>query len=189
MSRRTAFPLVLALTWVLAGCSGAPAPPADAPPAADAPSFPLVNESGFPGALGAMIERPFTGDLDGMAARRMVRVGVTFNRTHYFIDQGTQRGISVAHMRQFESNLNAARRTGHLRIRVVFVPLSRDALLPALVSGRVDAVAAQLTITPERPVGAAGVRPGIEQLCRQPAHPERPAPGRGTVAGDDRRCS
>ena len=126
-----------------------PLPPPDAQ-AADEPLPPLASEVGLSGALRGMIEEPFTGDLDRMEARRLIRVGVTFNRTHYFVDRGSQGGLSFAFLRQFETNLNTARRTGHLRIHVVPVPLPRDALLPALVAGRVDAVAAQLTITPER---------------------------------------
>jgi membrane-bound lytic murein transglycosylase MltF len=34
------------------------------------------------------------GDLDEMVKRRLVRIGVTFNRTFYFIDKGMQRGVS-----------------------------------------------------------------------------------------------
>ena len=133
-----------------ASVAQAPAPPAATAPVDDEPLPPLASEVGLSGALRAMVNQPFTGDLDRMEGRRLIRVGVTFNRTHYFVDRGTQGGLSFAHLRQFETNLNASRRTGHLRIHVMPVPLPRDSLLPALVSGRVDAVAAQLTITPER---------------------------------------
>ena len=154
--------LLFALVLWASGCSNSASPPvaasdAQAPTtgtqaasAANEPLLPLASESELPESLRAVIDRPFTGDLDGMEERRMIRVGVTFNRTHYFVDRGTQRGLSYAHLKQFETNLNAARRTGHLRNHVVFVPLSRELLLPALTSGRVDVVAAQLTITPER---------------------------------------
>src|SRR5262245_4163336 len=54
------------------------------------PLLPLAHESALPEALRAMIGTPFSGDLDEMEARRMIRVGVTFNRTHYFVDRGTQ---------------------------------------------------------------------------------------------------
>ena len=37
---------------------------------------------------------PFTGDFDEMVKRRVIRAGVVFNRTQYFIDQGVQRGMS-----------------------------------------------------------------------------------------------
>ena len=39
---------------------------------------------------------------------------------------------------------------GHLKVSVVFVPLSRDDLLPALMDGRGDLVMGNLTVTPER---------------------------------------
>ena len=160
---------LLALALCLSGCSrSAPQPAAvtDTPaprragddrarsrsrsPVAEDPLPPLATEAGLTDSLRAIIDRPFTGDLDEMEARRMIRVGVTFNRTHYFVDRGTQRGLSYEYLKQFETNLNAARRTGNFPVHVVFVPLPRDMLLPALTSGRVDAVAAQLTITPER---------------------------------------
>jgi hypothetical protein len=45
-----------------------------------------------------------------MVQRRLIRAGVVFNRTQYFIDKGVQRGIS------YES-LNARRRPGAVSIR------------------------------------------------------------------------
>ena len=42
------------------------------------------------------------------------------------------------------------RKTKHLRVIVVFIPASRDELLPALVAGRGDIAAANLTITPKQ---------------------------------------
>lgn len=114
------------------------------------PLPPLAFESSVPEGLRDLIGAPFTGDLDEMEARRIIRVGVAFNRTHYFVDQGTQRGMTVAYLREFENALNTARRTRNLRIHVVIVPLPRELLLPALTEGRIDAVAAQWTITPER---------------------------------------
>jgi membrane-bound lytic murein transglycosylase MltF len=128
-----------------AGLAGTPAAPVQ-----DAPLEPLAHESELPESLRALLDRPFTGDLDGMEARRMIRVGVTFNRTHYFVDNGTQRGLTFEYLKRFEDELNAARKTRNLRIHVVMVPMSRDQLLPALAAGRLDAVAAQKTITDER---------------------------------------
>lgn len=107
-------------------------------------------ETALPDPIRELVGRPFTGDLDEMEARRMIRVGVPFNRTHYFIDQGTQRGLTVAFLREFENDLNTARKTRNFRIHLVMVPLPRDMLLPALIDGRLDAVAAQKTITAER---------------------------------------
>jgi membrane-bound lytic murein transglycosylase MltF len=124
-----------------------PGPPGEAD---EASLPPLAYESGLPESLRAMIGGPFTGDLDEMKARRMIRVGVTFNRTHYFVDNGTQRGLTFAYLKRFEEQLNAARTPRNLHIHVVVVPMQRDRLMPALTAGQIDAVAAQWTITPER---------------------------------------
>jgi len=114
------------------------------------PPPPLAYESALPEPLREMLERPFIGDLDGMETRRMIRVGVTYNRTHYFVDRGSQRGLTFAYLKRFEDGLNAARKTRNFRIQVIAVPMARDRLLGALTGGQIDAVAAQWTITPER---------------------------------------
>jgi membrane-bound lytic murein transglycosylase MltF len=94
--------------------------------------------------------QPFTGDFDQLIERRAIRVGVTFNRTHYFIDQGQERGITYESLKLFENDLNADLKTGNVKVHVVIVPMSRDQLYPALASGKVDMVAAMVTVTPER---------------------------------------
>lgn len=91
------------------------------------------------------------GDLDGMHERRLIRVGTTFSQTHYFLDGARQRGLVPAAMREFETHINQHIGTPRaLRVRIAIVPLRRDALLPALVDGHIDIVAANLTVTPER---------------------------------------
>jgi len=39
----------------------------------------------------SIITKPFTGDFNQMVSRRLIRVGVTRNRTFYFVDKGVQR--------------------------------------------------------------------------------------------------
>ncbi len=97
-----------------------------------------------------VLAEKWTGDLDGMVKRRRIRVLVAYSRTHYFIDKGQQRGIAYDAFKKFEDELNLKRKTGHLRVNVVFIPVSRDELLPALVEGRGDVAAASLTVTPAR---------------------------------------
>jgi membrane-bound lytic murein transglycosylase MltF len=98
----------------------------------------------------SLLDQEFTSDLDDMVKRRLVRAGVVFNRTQYFIDKGEQRGISYESIKLFEEQLNKRLKTGLLKVHVAIVPLSRDQLFPSLASGKVDFVAAALTITPER---------------------------------------
>ncbi len=118
--------------------------------AVDQPLPPLPYESAIPPSVLDLVTRPFLGDFESMAERRMIRAGVAYNRTHFFVEQGVQRGMTHAYLKEFERVVNATRRTRNMRIHVVFVPMARDELLPALVEGRVDIVAAQLTAIPER---------------------------------------
>jgi membrane-bound lytic murein transglycosylase MltF len=104
----------------------------------------------LPEAARLLINTPFAGDFDEMVARRTIRVGVTFNRTHYFIDRGQERGLTFESLKLFENDLNTDLKRGTLRVHVVIVPMSRDQLYPALNSGTVDMVAAMVTVTPER---------------------------------------
>ena len=91
-----------------------------------------------------------TGDLDRMIAKRRIRVLLVYSKTFYFIDRGRQRGATYDFMRAFEDDLNRRLGSGHLRVQVVFIPVSRDELIPGLVQGRGDIAAANLTITDER---------------------------------------
>jgi len=107
-------------------------------------------EAQLPAGLRAKIAAPFKGDLDAMIERRLIRVAATFNRTAYFLDGGVQRGLSYEYVKLYEDKLNESLGKGHPRVFVVLLPIPRDKLLPNLNEGKVDMVAAQLTITPER---------------------------------------
>jgi membrane-bound lytic murein transglycosylase MltF len=102
------------------------------------------------------IQKPWTGDLDGMIQHRVIRVLTVYSKTFYFHDKGVQRGTAVDAFQLFETELNkklAAKKQlkqKALKVRVVFVPVRRDQLLPGLVAGKGDIAAANLTITPER---------------------------------------
>jgi len=92
----------------------------------------------------------WTGDLDGMIQRRMIRVLVPYSKTLYFVDRATQRGLVCDSFRMFEGDLNKKLKARHIKTHVLFVPVSRDDIIPALLEGRGDIAAANLTITPER---------------------------------------
>jgi len=104
----------------------------------------------LPPEVRPLLDQTFTGDFDEMVKRRIIRAGVVYNRTQYFIDRGVQRGISYESVNLFEEQLNKRLKTGLLKVQVAIVPLARDQLFPALEAGKVDFVAAALTITPER---------------------------------------
>jgi membrane-bound lytic murein transglycosylase MltF len=98
--------------------------------------------------LGLLSEMPqWQGDLDGMTAQGFVRVVTTFNRTLFFLDGGRPRGAVQEWLREFEDFLNEGRTK---RIKVLTIPVSRDQLLPAILDGRADLIATNLTVTNER---------------------------------------
>jgi membrane-bound lytic murein transglycosylase MltF len=125
------------------------ATPAAAGTDAETPLPPSQVEASLPPMVRDAMMKPFKGDLDAMVARRLVRVGVTFNRTYYYVDKGAQRGVSYDYGQLIEERLNKVYKTGNdNRIHVVFVPLPRQLLLDALLEGRVDLVSAQVTVRP-----------------------------------------
>jgi membrane-bound lytic murein transglycosylase MltF len=102
------------------------------------------------------ITKPWKGDLDQMVERRMIRVLVVPSKTFYFNDKGTQRGINYETFELIDKELNKqlARdkklKGRHLKVKFFFVPTARDKIFSALMEGRGDIAAANLTITPER---------------------------------------
>jgi len=92
--------------------------------------------------------RPWTGDLDAMIKRRIIRALVPHSKTHYFVEKGQPRGVAYDALKAFEDQLNKKR--GPIKVNVVFLPSSRDKLIPDLLAGLGDVVVAGLTITPER---------------------------------------
>jgi membrane-bound lytic murein transglycosylase MltF len=124
-------------------------------------------EKGRLGLTLSDVMAPWTGDLDGMVGRRMIRVLTTFSKTQYFVDRGTPRGTAYDQGRLLEDALNAKLGTGSIKVNVQFVPLSRDQLMPALLEGKGDIVMADLTVTPERQTIVDFVDPwiaGVEEI-------------------------
>ena len=159
---RTSVSTIVVAALALAGAGGCSGHQSDVPvkqakdaavqqPAAEAsPEGAPSPYDALPEAVRSVIDKPFTGDFDAMAKRRMIRVAVTFNRTHYFIDKGQQRGLTYESLTKFETDLNPPKTAPNAMVHVVFVPLQRDQLYPALINGKVDMVAAMIAVTPER---------------------------------------
>jgi len=139
--------LIIVTVSALAGaCSGS----APAPDGAKTAETGTVPESALPEDVRGLVDRTFAGDLNAMVGRRLIRAGVPFNRTFFFIDKGTPRGLSYEYLTRFEEELNKSRKTGNLKVHIVMLPMPRDALIPALQAGKIDLVVAQLTVTPTR---------------------------------------
>ena len=112
------------------------------------PSAPLAQTDEVKEVL--KLNEVWTGDFDGMAERRVIRALVVHNKMLYFLDSGTQRGASYDLLKEFEKFVNKKLKTGTLKINVMFIPVTRDQLLPALTEGRGDIAVGNLTVTPER---------------------------------------
>ena len=92
----------------------------------------------------------WTGDLDGMIQRRVIRILTAYSKTQYFIDQGTPRGLVSDMASMFEEDLNKKLKNKNIRVHVMILPVSHDDLIPALLEGRGDIVAAGTMITDPR---------------------------------------
>jgi hypothetical protein len=76
---------------------------------------------------------PWTGDVDGMVERRVIRVLLVPNRTNYFLDGAVQRGVTYDTMVEFEKFINKRLGRGKQKVHIVMLPVARDLLMPALL--------------------------------------------------------
>ncbi|MGB5248899.1 MAG: transglycosylase SLT domain-containing protein [Gammaproteobacteria bacterium] len=107
----------------------------------------------------------WTGDLDGMRQRRLIRVAVPNSGFFYYIDNGRQRGTVAESIRLLEKFVNTRfGLKGSSRIKVIAVPLTRDRLLPALVSGEADIASGGLTVTRSRSEEIAFSKPILTDI-------------------------
>ena len=141
--RRIGFLMLLPVAWLIAGVSYAQAP-AKPPAKSAAPA----GEKEY--ALPNVAKRNWTGDLDGMVKRRQIRILTAYSKTFYFVDRGVQRGLAYDLGQIFETELNKKLKTKNIKVHVLYVPVDRDEIIPALLEGRGDVAMANLTMTPER---------------------------------------
>lgn len=107
---------------------------------------------------------PYTGDLEAISERGIIRVLVTPSRTHFQIVNGRQRGRTADAIVMFEQFLN--QRIAPQRVSLVLIPSSETSLVPDLVAGQAD-IAASLLRTFERDDQVAFAKPwrtGIREL-------------------------
>ena len=111
--------------------------------------------------------RPWTGDLDGMLERGVVRILVPLSPTLFYQSKGESVGAEAEIGSELEKALNVRHGSPTKKIRVLFVPTARGRLLDDLRAGRGDIAAANLTITPERQAIVDFARPwatGIKEI-------------------------
>ena len=90
------------------------------------------------------------GDLDSMIARRYIRVLVPYSKTYYYVEGMKRYGLAYELLNLFEKELNRQLHFNPPKVRIIFIPVSREHILPLLTSGHADMIASGYTITPER---------------------------------------
>jgi hypothetical protein len=95
MNTTTRWLFFVLMTALAAGCSRpeeAPPTASTANPPAEEALPPPVYESALPEDMRSQVDSTFTGDLDEMIKRRIVRVAMPFNRSFYFSTRASSAG-------------------------------------------------------------------------------------------------
>ena len=101
--------------------------------------------------LGSHISDKELNDLPDIIGSRYFRVLTTRNAFDYHIYQGRPRGYQYEVVKAFTERLNKAYPAkGSVKIQFELIPVDYDQLIPMLLEGKGDMVAANLTITDER---------------------------------------
>lgn len=105
---------------------------------------------------------PFTkawsGDLDGILERRVVRILTVYQLGSYFLDGPVQKGMTYDLAKMFETFLNEHQGSGHVKIHVVLIPVEFDQLFDGLVQGYGDIAIAGISSMEARGLAAIDIR-------------------------------
>jgi membrane-bound lytic murein transglycosylase MltF len=96
------------------------------------------------------IWQPWHGDWEEMVERRLIRAVVPFGGYQFYYQAGRPRGATWELLQRFEQHINETLGRGNIKVYVVAIPVNRDELIPALLDGHADLIAADLTMTDER---------------------------------------
>ncbi len=91
-----------------------------------------------------------TDDYDQLLKNRGLRVLTPYNKTFYFLDGATEKGLSYEAIKGFEEYINKQQKTKHLQFHIIIIPTERELLLSRLNEGFGDIAVGNLTITDER---------------------------------------
>src|SRR6476646_10884556 len=81
------------------------------------------------------------GYLDSMISRRYIRVLVPYSKTYYYVEGMKRYGLAYELLNLFETELNRQLHFNPPRVRIIFIPVSREQILPLLTSGHADMIA------------------------------------------------
>jgi membrane-bound lytic murein transglycosylase MltF len=149
--------LFLLLLSLLVACGDArdtdSTDPASSPPAAPrdaAPSNPVAPQEGESLQEPYVFREVWTGDLDVMEERRVIRILTVYSPGRYYMDRSEEKGLVKEVAVLLEKFINKRLQRKHVIVHVVVIPVARSQLIPALLEGRGDLILAGLSITPER---------------------------------------
>ncbi len=125
------------------------ASPADPAPEEDVEVFLRSIDDLVPDRLTALTTSWY-GDLDGMVARRVIRTLVLSGGPQFFYYDGRPRGMIAELLGILQKEINVTLDRGLDQVEILPMPVSRDRLIPALLEGEADLIAADLTITDYR---------------------------------------
>ena len=179
--------LAAALLLIVSACGDSAEPGRTQPPVANEPPPPASDatepDSAAPAAEAEPAEledmpspgellpvpfrkiwEPWFGDWDGMIERRLVRAVVPFGGYHFYYDAGVPRGATWELLQRLEQHINDTLKRRNIKIYVVAIPVNRDELIPALLDGHADLIAADLTITDDRAAQLQFSRPWLTNV-------------------------
>jgi len=143
--------LVAVVMAVFEAFGSSPSESEDFGPAGRAASLPIEEvEPQGDWRSGVRLDEVWMGDLDAIAERGRLRVLTTYSMTNYFLEGARPRGLTYELVEEFVKNLNEKLGLRSRPISAVFIPMSRDRLIPELAAGRGDLAAANLTATEAR---------------------------------------
>jgi membrane-bound lytic murein transglycosylase MltF len=168
MGRRDLFPVVLCLLPLVFGCGPGELeqPPGsgtlDEGPADEGASAetdasvreprPIEPPDLGEDPLGRHLGERYPAALESVIEKRFLRVLTSRNEFDFFIHRGEHGGLQYEMVRDFTAFLNERHAAGRRELPIQFelIPVDDDMLIPLLLDGAADLVAARLTITPER---------------------------------------
>ena len=81
---------------------------------------------------------------------RGIRVLVSYNATNYFVVKSQQHGLEYELMENFAKDLNKHHKSANKKRHMIYISVPFNQLIPSLLAGKGDIIAAGLTVTPWR---------------------------------------
>ena len=111
-----------------------------------------MAETGAADSMGKALENLIVDRTTDPIAKnhRAIRVLVSYNATNYFVVKSQQHGLEYELMENFAKDLNKHHKQADKKRHMVYISVPFDQLIPSLLAGKGDIIAAGLTVTPWR---------------------------------------